>query len=284
MTGTCRHDNDVGLDAETRGGLGRTARDLARLAGDYIVAAHGSGLTVDYKDPSPGAASDSNPVSSADKRVEALLRTRIAAEFPDHAVIGEELPVQEQRSAFIWVIDPIDGTSNFINGLPLFAASIGVLFEGRPVAGATWCAATQAFRAGVYHSVEGGVLHFDGQPLRRRTERPWRGLAAEPGRAPTYAALWDTRVFGCATLEFAFVAAGLLRIAYIPRPALWDVVAGLALLHSAGCGARVRRGCRWETMLGFDSFRNTAQLSTWCEPLLIGAEVDLERALAVVPG
>jgi myo-inositol-1(or 4)-monophosphatase len=279
-----KHDNDVGLDEETLQALGRTALRLARLAGERISAAYGGGLAVHYKVARPGAASDSNPVSSADTDVEALLRTHLAAEFPNHAVIGEELLVEERRSEFVWVIDPIDGTTNFINGLPLFAASIGVLFKGRPVAGATWCAATQAFRPGVYHGVGGGALHFDGQLLSRRAEQPWRGLAAEPGRAPSYAALWDMRVFGCATLEFAFVAAGLLRIAYIPRPALWDVVAGLALLRSAGCRALVRRTGRWETMLGFESSWNTAKLSEWCEPLLIGAEADLERALSVVPG
>jgi myo-inositol-1(or 4)-monophosphatase len=284
MAGICKHDNDVGLDEETRQALGRTALRLARLAGERISAAYGSGLAVHYKVAGPGVASDSNPVSNADTDVEALLRTHLAAEFPSHAVIGEELPVQERRSEFVWVIDPVDGTTNFINGLPLFAASIGVLFKGRPVAGAIWCAVTHVFRPGVYHSAGGGVLHFDGQPLRRRAERPWRGLAAEPGRAPSYAALWDTRVFGCATLESAFVAAGLLRIAYIPRPALWDVVAGLALLRSAGCRALVRRACGWETMLGFESYWNTAKLSGWCEPLLIGAEADLERALSVVPG
>jgi hypothetical protein len=128
-----------------------------------------------------------------------------------------------------------------------------------------------------------GVL-FEGQPLTRRAEQPWRGLAAEPGRTPSYAALWDTRVFGCATLEFAFVAAGLLRLAYIPRPALWDVVAGLALLRSAGCRALVRRAGRWETMLRLDCWGSSAKLSGWREPLLIGAEADLERALEVVPG
>jgi fructose-1,6-bisphosphatase/inositol monophosphatase family enzyme len=108
MRRICEHDNDVVVNVVEA--LGRTAVTLACLAGEHIVAAYGSGLAVHYKDPRPGGAGNSNPVSSADTRVETLLRAHLAAEFPHHAVIGEELPVQEHSCAFVWVIDPIDGT------------------------------------------------------------------------------------------------------------------------------------------------------------------------------
>jgi myo-inositol-1(or 4)-monophosphatase len=253
---------------------------LARLAGEQIAAACGGGLAVEYKDPRPGEPGNSNPVSCVDLRVEALLRAALAAEFPEHIVIGEELPLHSPASGFAWIIDPIDGTNNFINGVPLFAASIGVLFEGRPVAGAIWCATTHELRPGIYHGLAGGVLHFDGSPLLRRTNGPWRGLVAEPGMAPSYGALGHTRVFGCAALEMAFVAAGLLRVAYVPRPALWDVAAGLTLLRAANCGARVWRAGGWQPFSSFESWRDPAALANWCEPLLMGERTALEAAAA----
>jgi len=201
------------------------------------------------------------------------LRARLAAEYPGHGVIGEELSPQAQDSPFAWVVDPLDGTTNYINGLPLFAVSIGLLWNGRPLVGAIWCATTHGFHPGVYHAIAGGELQFDGLPLRRRPPHAWRGLAAEPGRAPTYSALWDTRVFGCAALEFAWVAAGLLRVAYVPRPALWDVVAGLVLLQAADCGALRQQPGGWQALGPF-----TGDLAGWSESLLIGAGSDLDRA------
>jgi myo-inositol-1(or 4)-monophosphatase len=269
---------DVGPDSKLTAALERVATDLARTAGEHIRAAYAADLNVGFKQPRVGAADNSNPVSRIDREVEELVRARLARDFPDHGIIGEELPPAQGTARFTWVIDPVDGTTNFINGLPLFACSIGVLHRGHPVAGAIWCASTHTFRPGTYHAnAAGNSLCFDGKPLARRAPGTWRGLAAEPGTAPTYASIWDTRVLGCATVEFAYVAAGLLRIAYIPHPQLWDAAAGLSLLRAAGCQARVRRGGRWETMLYFPA--DEASYPQWSEPLLIGSKSDLERAL-----
>lgn len=271
-------------DAATSATLERAAVRLAHLAGEHICRELGSPPEVEFKTPWAGAVANANPVSDTDRRIERLLREQLAEEFPDHAVIGEEYPPREPEGGahFTWVLDPIDGTTNYINGVPLFASSIGVLFRGRPIAGAIWCATTHALRPGVYHARAGGTLQFDGATLEPRMPGAWRGLASEPGRAPSYGALWDTRVFGCATLEFALVAAGLLRIAYIPRPGLWDVVAGLALLQAAHCHAVVLRP-RPDTLLYFPEDDTPAVLARWSEPLLIGSEAALDAALRATP-
>jgi myo-inositol-1(or 4)-monophosphatase len=271
------------LDTDVKETLEHTAVRLARAAGDYISAAYNRRPAVDFKTSRPGSAQNSNPVSSTDRDVESLLRAQLAAEFPEHAIIGEEqAPAPGSGAPFTWVIDPVDGTTNFINGLPIFGCSIGVLFRGRPVAGAIWCAATHTLKPGVYHARTGGTLQFDGRALQRRGPGTWRGLASEPGSAPSFGAAWDTRVLGCATLEFAFVAAGLLSLAYIPRPALWDVVAGLVLLGAADCRAIALRAAHWETLLCFDvaDCESVATLARWSEPLLIGDESALARAVA----
>jgi myo-inositol-1(or 4)-monophosphatase len=275
--------SDCSADLTTLEALERTAVRLARLAGEQICSDLGTRPDVDFKAPWAGASANANPVSQTDRRIERLIREQLAGEHPAHAIIGEEYPASEAGAAvapFTWVVDPVDGTTNYINGVPLFASAIGVLFRGRPVAGAIWCAATHALRPGIYHAHCGGPLHFDGAPLERRSAGAWRGLASEPGRAPTYGRLWDTRMFGCATLEIALVAAGLLRLAYIPRPALWDVVAGLVLLQAAHCHALTLSGPRPDTLLYFSGSSSPGTLARWSEPLLIGDKAALDLALA----
>src|SRR5207302_2001197 len=174
----------VGPDAATLAALERAAADLADAAGKLICAAYAGDLDVDFKTPSSGTAPNSNPVSRTDQEVEAMIRARLERDFPDDTLIGEELPLRQGPSPFTWVVDPVDGTTNFINGLPLFACSIGVLYRGRPVAGAIWCSCSHLLRAGTYHATCATGLYFDGGPVERRASGFWRGLAAEPGTAP----------------------------------------------------------------------------------------------------
>lgn len=280
MLDACDKDPRSELSSKVKETLATAATRLAHIAGEYIFAAYVQVPDVQFKPPGPRSAPNSNPVSDTDRSVERLIRRQLAAEFPTHAVIGEEDGVSGSgQSPFTWVIDPVDGTTNFVNGLPLFAASIGVLYQGWPVAGAIWCSCSHVFAPGIYHASDGGPLQFAGTVLRRRAPGPWRGLASEPGRAPTYGLLWDTRVLGCATLEFAFVAAGLLNFAYISRPKLWDVAAGLVLLQAAGCRAVIPADTRWDTLLCFSTRQNDlTALSRWSEPLLLGDELALQRA------
>jgi myo-inositol-1(or 4)-monophosphatase len=272
------------LDCTVKETLAGTAARLAHVAGEYIFAAYAEPPAVDFKPPGAGGAPNSNPVSATDRAVESLLREQLATEFPGHTIIGEEYGVTvTEPSPFIWVIDPVDGTTNFVNGLPLFASSIGVLYRGWPLAGAIWCSATHAFAPGVYHACVGNPLQFSGDVLRRRPQGAWRGLASEPGRAPAYGSLWDTRVLGCSTLEFAFVAAGLLSFAFIGHPKVWDVVAGLVLLEAAGCRALTQHAGSWGTLFYFDTAVDPAVLARWSGPVLLGDVRALEHARTAGP-
>jgi myo-inositol-1(or 4)-monophosphatase len=276
------HDNDPRseLDSTVKETLASTVARLAHVAGEYIFAAYSEPPVVDFKPPGAGGAPNSNPVSTTDRAVESLLRAQLARVFPDHTVIGEEAGVSATgNSPFTWIIDPVDGTTNFVNGLPLFACSIGVLYRGWPLAGAIWCAASHTLAPGVYHAAAGGPLQFAGEVMRRRPQGAWRGLASEPGRAPSYGALWDTRVLGCSTLEFALVAAGLLSFAFIGRPKVWDVAAGLVLLEAAGCRALTPQAGGWGTLLNFEMAADPAALAQWSEPVLLGDELALQSAL-----
>src|SRR5712671_4204433 len=89
------------------------ALPAAREAGQFTLQYfQREGLAVELKQ-------DASPVTIADRQSEQLLRKRIAAEFPDDAILGEELDAREGTSGFRWILDPIDGTKSFIRGVPL---------------------------------------------------------------------------------------------------------------------------------------------------------------------
>jgi myo-inositol-1(or 4)-monophosphatase len=249
--------------------LERTAVDLARLAAAEIASALGRTMAVRYKGAQPDEAAPRDPVSEVDHRVEELVRARLAEDRPQDDIVGEEFEAHQGESREIaWVLDPIDGTANFVNGFPLFAASIGVLHRGAPVAGAVWCSASHALRAGVYHAHLGGRLRFDHEPLEvRRNLHVRRHLAGDPQGFEHEGLPWDARKTGSAAVECAFVAAGLLRAARFERPNVWDIGGGIALLHAAGAEVRTRNPDGWDR---FTSFGAPDELRRWRQPLVIG--------------
>jgi myo-inositol-1(or 4)-monophosphatase len=271
MTDTLSDDDLVRIERE--------AVELATLAGARIKTALGRTLTVRYKHGSDGDEALKDPVSEVDADVEAMLRDRVASLFPGHDVIGEE---SEERPGHghdtVWVVDPIDGTANFVNGFPLFATSIGVLHKGHPVVGAVWCSTSHALRAGVYHARSGGPLSFESEAfaptptpdVRRRLVGLGRGLDAPD--LP-----WDTRRSGSAAVECAFTAAGLLHAARFETPNVWDVAGGIPLVEAAGGAIRIHQGTGWQPFTGFDG---TGDIRTWKGRVALGTPDAVEALCA----
>jgi myo-inositol-1(or 4)-monophosphatase len=263
-------------------GIEALALELATLAGREITAAFGTIFTVRYKTGAADAASLRDPVSEIDRNVEILIRERLAARFPDHGIIGEELAEQPGRhSDFVWAVDPIDGTTNFVNGFPLFAASIGVLRRGWPVAGAVWCSVSHALRAGVYHARAGGPLRFEGEDVTPKINAAvLRRLAGVPVVANTDEAGWETRKTGSAALECALVAAGLLEVARFAAPNIWDVAGGIALVQAGGGVAREHDGTGWSPMATFTPLARGEEkpdLRFWRRAMVVGTPQAVAR-------
>ena len=198
-----------------------------------------------------------------------MIRTVLSDRFPDHGIIGEEMDdrLASKGSAYVWAVDPVDGTTNFVNGFPMVAGSIGVLRDGVPVAGAIWCSTGHALRPGVYHARADGDLMFGGETLKRSgNSAVRRRLVGLP--MPTAATgPWDARKTGSAAVECAFVATGLLEAARFETPNIWDVAGGLALLPLVGGTVLERQDGRWARFEGFgapDAQRN------WSKPLILG--------------
>ncbi len=104
------------------------ALQLAAEAGRFILPL--------WKNVAVHQKADRSEVTEADRRAEELLRRRIAARYPDHAILGEEFGGERRRDApHLWLVDPIDGTASFAIGLPLFGTLIGYLRAGTPCVG-----------------------------------------------------------------------------------------------------------------------------------------------------
>ena len=214
------------------------AVDLARVAGEEIQESLGREIEVSYKDLT-GPLAPTDAVTDVDHHIEEVLVARIREAFPGHGILGEEGTRHfPEGFEYSWMIDPIDGTQNFVNGLPFYSSSVGLLWHGRPVAGAIWGASTHRLGAGVYHARSGEPLYFNSIPLD--VARPARGRVRGLGAMPhdedqhlhpgatepqgRYRLPWDRRHVGSGALEAAFVAAGIFVTAELAGPAVGDSV------------------------------------------------------------
>lgn len=263
--------------------IAEAARAWARECGELASRLHTPELAVSFKD-----ARQRNPVTAADRAVEARLRALVHEHFPRHAVLGEEQAAGEHPGlpATLWVVDPIDGTANYSCGLPFWAVSIGVLHRRVPVAAAIYTPAGPGGPA-VYHARRGGGAFCEDTPLAvRPNPRPEPAtLIAVPGSwpwlfrldPPLRRAPGEPRVLGSIAVELALTAAGVFQWALFGSPHLWDVTAGILLVQEAGGSVLQRQGRRWER---FERFAlpprpwfarpesPLARLSRWQSPLL----------------
>jgi histidinol-phosphatase len=104
------------------------AIEAAEDAGKLALAHFDTGLAVEWKQ-------DASPVTVADREAEHLLRQRISAKFPEDGLLGEEHGASNGSSGYRWIIDPIDGTRNYVRGIPIWATLVGLEYQGQLVAG-----------------------------------------------------------------------------------------------------------------------------------------------------
>lgn len=222
--------------------LRELAEQAARLGGRIAHEAFSEDYDVRRK-------KDGTEVTDIDERAQAEIVALLRAEHPDHAVLAEEGGdfggPPPSNECIAWIIDPIDGTRNYVHGVPIYSCSIGVMCDGWPVAGAVYEPERDRMYAGDLHA----GLVVDGKPTARRESRspslhggPPKPLVGIPSslHGPTYDVVqtWVSRVIvrnlGSTALHLALVAAGRLHGALISDSRLWDIVGGAAMLHATG--------------------------------------------------
>ena len=233
-------------DAAALAELEQAAAEFAAGAGKLLAGYFGQTLGVEYKD-----RAGQDPVTTADRAAQAYLTGAIARRFPQHGILGEEdapTPASDAAPApdWLWVLDPLDGTTNFMNGFPVYASSIGVLYRGRPVVGAVYLPWPGASGGGaVLRCRAGGGARLDDTPVSvYPTERPRGdrlvglpgsfGATTRLGKGLKGQPLGQLRVTGSIAYELALTAVGSLQFAVIGAPRLWDMLGGALAVQEAG--------------------------------------------------
>ena len=197
-----------------------------------------------------------DPVTVVDTETERLLRQRIATLRPGDLVLGEEgggPRAGAQPGAVTWVLDPIDGTVNFIYGIPAYAVSVAAQIDGVSVAGAV----ADVVAGELYSAGSGLGAHFKGSAGRRQLRCNGvddlsmallgTGFGYSPARRATQGALLaqmmplvrDVRRIGSAALDLCMVAAGRLDAYYEHGTHVWDWAAGALIAAEAGAWIRL---------------------------------------------
>lgn len=269
------------------------AVDLARGAGAILGRRFRGSLEVEYKDEKR----QRDPVTDVDRESQEYLASGIAQAFPEHGVLGEEDSGQGNAPApdIVWVLDPLDGTRNFMSGMPVYACSIGVLYRGAPVVGAVFLPWPAEGGGVVLHAHRGGGAFMEGERIlvAQVTEPNGNRLVALPGYfgagfrflGPMRRKVGELRVTGSIAYELALTAMGVLQYSITTGPKLWDVAGGVVLVAEAGglvlkgrqeAALKVFPSVRWGP---FESFRDAWQsgsttmkeLRQWSSPLALGS-------------
>jgi histidinol-phosphatase len=190
---------------------------------------------------------DLTPVSDADLAVERLIRGTLAAERPGDAILGEEFggdPVFEGRQ---WVVDPIDGTKNFVRGVPVWASLISLLVDGVPVVGVVSAPALSrrwwaCAGFGAWTSHDGGeprlitvsdVRSLGSASLSFSSLSGWSDRNIRDRFVGLTDDVWRVRAYGD-FFSYCLLAEGALEIALEPEVSLWDLAALDVLVREAG--------------------------------------------------
>jgi myo-inositol-1(or 4)-monophosphatase len=183
-------------------------------------------------------------VSDADREAERAIRELLAAERPDDGLLAEEGSRSEAQSGRRWIVDPLDGTVNFLYGFPVWGVSVALEDEDGVAVGVVY----DPSRDELFRATRGGGAELDGRRLRVRELRELRaalvatGFSYEPARRGAQAELVaalvpqvrDIRRAGAAALDLAWLAAGRLDGFFEHGLKQWDWAAGRLLVHEAG--------------------------------------------------
>jgi myo-inositol-1(or 4)-monophosphatase len=212
---------------------------IAKEAGEIVRNGFGKNLEIEFK------TNESNLVTQIDKKSEAFITDFIQKKFPGHGVLGEEGASIKATSDYTWVVDPLDGTTNFAHGVPIFSVSIGVQKNGENVAGVIY----DVMRDEAYSAELGGGAFCNNKKISvSQNEMMQRSLlvtgfpydiADNPNNAldifvQLVKVARGMRRLGSAALDMCYVAKGVFDGFWEVHLHPWDICAGMLIIKEAG--------------------------------------------------
>jgi myo-inositol-1(or 4)-monophosphatase len=217
-----------------------TAVKAARKAGEFIARSLDkvNDLTVETK-------GSEDFVSEVDRKAEKIIVDTILSAYPTHGILGEEFGEKPGEEDLVWIIDPLDGTANFLHGLPHFAISIALQRQGKIEHGIIYDPMLQE----MFTATRGKGAQLNNYRIRTTQKKslagcligtgfPYRQKSAFPSYQETFQRIFeqasDIRRAGSAALDLAYVAAGRLDGYWEMGLKPWDIAAGALLVKEAG--------------------------------------------------
>ncbi len=183
---------------------------------------------------------DRTLVTQADLAADELIREAIRAAYPQDGLLSEEAGTRYEGESAVWIIDPLDGTTNFQWGLPLWGVSIARWEAGRPSLGVVHF----PLLGETYAARRGRGVTRNGQPLRRDDPPPLTFFAccSRTHRRYEVHLPYKTRILGAVTYDMVQVAVGSAALNLEATPKLWDVAAGWLIVEESGGAVEVLSG------------------------------------------
>ena len=206
------------------------AVQLSKQAGDLLMSYFSpNGIPVTLK-------ADKTFVTEADLAADKLIRQNLQEQFPQDSILSEELqPVLNMTAPAVWIVDPLDGTTNFSLGLPIWGVSIARLEAARLV-----CAAVYFPMIGELYSAQlNAGAWFNGQPLQTQPPVPGKTASFFACCSRTFRRFdvglkYKCRILGSAAYTWCAVARGMAAIGFEVAPKIWDIAGGWLIVEEAG--------------------------------------------------
>lgn len=210
----------------------------AREAGEIQIQAFGKRHKVDFK-------GETDLVTEVDRDCEDRIVDLLQQAFPSHDFLLEETPFQRTGSPYLWVVDPLDGTTNYAHGFPHFCCSVALHYENQAVLGVV----LDPYRKELFTAVRSGGAFLNGHPIHVSWESrlircllatgfPYNIRTARHTNLDRFSRMimhaQAIRRTGSAALDLCYLATGRLDGYWVPRLAPWDAAAGTLIVEEAG--------------------------------------------------
>ncbi|KKR62941.1 hypothetical protein A2643_01335 [Candidatus Nomurabacteria bacterium RIFCSPHIGHO2_01_FULL_39_220] len=199
---------------------------------------------------------DTSIVTLADRESEEVIKKIILNAFPTHSILGEEMGMAGQESDYVWHVDPVDGTRNFVNGIPIFAVSIALVYQDKVIIGVVY---NPVARSLFYASKGKGAYLNNKRIFVSKDDKDRAIITVSPGKLDVEKKLFlelfhdlpniirSTRNLGCTALELSYIARGGIEAnIQLGWSYTYDFAAGTLLVQEAGGTITMLDGSPWK--------------------------------------